>query len=321
MFKRADITTVHIEITTRCQALCPMCPRTDNPNLPSMDWTLDDFKQIFPPKVLTQLNLIYFCGNYGDPIMNSDLPLMCSYVKETAPHIQIDIHTNGGARSKEWWQDLYNCLPQKHTIVFALDGLADTHSLYRVNTSFTTVLNNAKTFIDVGGNAHWVFIRFKHNQHQVNEARLLAKQNKFSKFVVKDTTRFGLQETTLEPPTDTPVVFFNEQKFKDVYKTASIECYALKHNELYIDATKTVYPCCYLGMGKFYNSKKTELENIFTDQTRDIDSLFGDATKGIFNCLQNWNQFEVYWNDKKLIQCVRVCGDTPLTKPTTQWKN
>lgn len=319
MFNSTDITTVHIEITSRCQASCPMCPRTNNPHLRLNDWTIEDFKTIFTKAVLQQLKLIYFCGNYGDPIINNDLPLMCQYIKDNAPHIQVDIHTNGSARSTEWWKTLHSHLPKKHTIVFALDGLADTHSIYRVGTSFDVVLQNASTFINEGGNAHWVMIRFKHNQHQVNDAKLMAKQYKFNKFSVKDTTRFGLQHTTLQPATDTQVVFFDVDVFKQSYKNASIDCYALKSKEIYIDADKHVYPCCYLAMGKYYNSHESELENIFTTQYEKTEHLFTDARLGLFECTSKWKNFDTFWKKDKLLQCVRVCGSTPLTKPTSQW--
>lgn len=41
MFNFQDLKQVHLEITTRCQASCPMCSRNyhgglDNPNLKSM---------------------------------------------------------------------------------------------------------------------------------------------------------------------------------------------------------------------------------------------------------------------------------------------
>jgi MoaA/NifB/PqqE/SkfB family radical SAM enzyme len=46
MFKFNELKTVHLEISTRCQASCPMCPRkyhggVENPNLKLADWTYD----------------------------------------------------------------------------------------------------------------------------------------------------------------------------------------------------------------------------------------------------------------------------------------
>jgi len=51
-------------------------------------------------------------------------------------------------------------------------------------------MENAKAFIDAGGIAHWDFIVFQHNEHQVEEARHLAKEMGFKNFNVKKTTRW-----------------------------------------------------------------------------------------------------------------------------------
>ena len=51
MFDFNDLKTIHIELTTNCQAKCPMCSRNihsgvENPLLRIVQWTLDDFKTI-----------------------------------------------------------------------------------------------------------------------------------------------------------------------------------------------------------------------------------------------------------------------------------
>jgi sulfatase maturation enzyme AslB (radical SAM superfamily) len=65
---------------------------------------------------------------------------------------------------------------KRYHVRFALDGLKDTHSLYRMGSDYDTVVKNMKTFIDAGGRATWKFIVFKHNEHQVDEASKLARE-------------------------------------------------------------------------------------------------------------------------------------------------
>ena len=53
MFNFSDLKTIHIELTTNCQAKCPMCSRNihsgiENPLLKIVGWTLEDFKTIIP---------------------------------------------------------------------------------------------------------------------------------------------------------------------------------------------------------------------------------------------------------------------------------
>jgi hypothetical protein len=70
------------------------------------------------------------------------------------------------------------------------EGLEDTNHLYRQKVKWERVMENAKAFIDRGGHAKWDFIVFKHNEHQVDEARQLAMDMGFEKFQVKKTGRF-----------------------------------------------------------------------------------------------------------------------------------
>ena len=158
MFNFSQLSSVHIEISNRCQASCPMCPRNihggiDNPLIKNADWTLEEFKQVFNLETLNQLTKINFCGTFGDPMMNNDFIGMCSYIKDTAPHIDLHIHTNGSARSAEWWKQLAQVMTSKHQVVFALDGLEDTQALYRVGTSWKKIIENEKAFMSAGGTA------------------------------------------------------------------------------------------------------------------------------------------------------------------------
>lgn len=269
MFSFDQLNTVQIEISNRCQASCPMCLRNihggiENPNLMSRDWSLTQFKDTFNDDVMSQINWINFCGDYGDPIMNSNLVEMCSYATQKKPSLCITISTNGSAQSTKWWESLAAALPADHKVIFALDGLADTHNLYRIGTSYELIIKNAKAFIAAGGNAHWMFIRFKHNEHQVEEARKISKEIGFTNFVVKDSKRFGKKFPVLnkqgsvshylEPSTYgniKPVEFVDLKDYKQW--TNDISCFTYDSKELYIDANGYLMPCCLIGSFLYAN--------------------------------------------------------------------
>lgn len=352
MFNFNELKTVHLEISTRCQAACPMCPRNyhggqENPNLKLADWTYEDFVKIFTPAVLAQLEGIYFCGNFGDPIMNNDLIPMCQYLKNHAPHIDLRIHTNGGARSSVWWHDLREAMPDKHVVIFALDGLEDTHHLYRVGTFYERIVHNAKLFIDAGGVAEWVFIKFKHNEHQVEEAERRSKELGFQRFTVKNTIRFigenrfsvldkeGNILYYLEPPTTNQVVLIDKEtinNFKQWYEETKVDCYALSKKEIYIDAHKNIFPCCFLASAPYNHNNPQSIVADIRQQILDqyyelvndlggLDSLNAvqHGVEQIINSSQWQSVWEPYWNQKKLITCARVCGVSKLSKPNDQF--
>jgi hypothetical protein len=364
MFKFGELESIHVEITNRCQASCPMCPRNihggvDNPTLKINDWSYSDFVNIITPTVLQQIKQINFCGSFGDPIMNNNLIAMCRYVKETNPHIRIDIHTNGSARTTSWWQELAAALPEQHSVEFALDGLADTHALYRVGTDWNKVIANAKTFIASGGTAIWMYIRFRHNEHQIEEAELLANELGFDRFKLKDTRRFETEKFTvldragqvshyLEQPSNSPIRFVDRRSLETYSswpKKQDIDCFALNHSEIYIDACYTVMPCCMLAAFIYTNYDREILEKnglhheySYVDfgaqiqqQVFDIIEELGglDKLNACDNSIQNIIDDEVWqtiwqqkWQAAESIGCIALCSaSSPYIKLEEQWVN
>ena len=195
-FEIDEIRTVHVEITDKCNAACPMCVRNINggpvnPYLPKKEITLELFKKAFTPEVLQPLWRVYFCGNYGDPALGSELIEILQYIREVAPQVILGINTNGGVRSKSFWEQLGKILNQKGDYcTFSIDGLEDTNHIYRKHVSWSHVMESVKAFIFAGGNAHWDFLIFKHNEHQVETARELSMNLGFKEFHYKKTGRF-----------------------------------------------------------------------------------------------------------------------------------
>lgn len=348
MIKFDQLKSLHLEITNNCQASCPMCNRNinggkENPLIKVRSWTLDDFKTIMNKEVLKQINHFYFCGNFGDPILNNDLIGMCRYSSLVAPDVRIGIHTNGGARSTEWWIELPNVLPEKHLVTFAIDGLEDTHSLYRVGTNFDTVTRNAKSFIRSGGNAEWAFIKFKHNEHQVEEARVLAEKWGFKKFTVKNSSRFILEPKIdvvdrnntvthyIEPASEVTMKFIDKkiiQAYKQITDMSEINCKVRNDQEAYIDAYGDLYPCCWIASVPYSpipTDDAYEVRHEMLRQHWDLMSSLGDTNtitrsiKDIINSNEYQTVWDNYWNKDKLITCARTCGvNTSFAKPRDQ---
>jgi MoaA/NifB/PqqE/SkfB family radical SAM enzyme len=348
MFKFTELQQIHLEVTNNCQASCPMCNRNingglDNPLIKIRNWTIDEFKTVMNQEVLTQIDSFYFCGNFGDPILNNDLIKMCDYSKHTAPKVSISIHTNGGARSADWWRSLVHALPTNHRVVFALDGLHDTHHLYRVGTQFETVLENARAFIDEGGQAEWVFIKFKHNEHQVDEAQRLANLYGFKQFTVKNSSRFILEPRVdvvnrqgefmhfIEPATDVPLKFIDKkiiQEYKKIVDESVIECKVQNEKEVYIDAYGDLMPCCWLASVPYSYIDPNDTLEVRTEmlrQHKDLTNSLGEintftrSLKEIIDSVEYQTVWEEYWTTNKLITCARTCGvNTSFAKPRDQ---
>ena len=165
------------EITFRCNARCPACHRIKplRVNLNDKKYTisLENFKKLFKSSLLENLEWLVFNGNFGDSVMNKQFREILQYVK--SHDTKVLIHTNGGIHDKNYWTDVGNILTTRDIINFDLDGLQDTHHIYRINTTFDKVFENAKSVISTKRpQVHWKYIVFEHNKHQVEKARELA---------------------------------------------------------------------------------------------------------------------------------------------------
>lgn len=268
MYKYEDIRVLHLEVTDKCNAACPMCARNinggeDNPQLPEVELTLEDAVAMFTPEFVAQLDRMYMCGNYGDPIAARDTLEIFRYFRQNNPNMNLSLHTNGSAKAADWWAELARTLGKKGYVVFSIDGLEDTNHLYRQNTIFSKIMTNAQAFIDAGGRARWDYIVFAHNEHQVEEAEALANKMGFEKFQYKKSARFfsnasgvtkemhqsanrkGMQTTLLQPPTNPK---YRNSALKELSKIASTG------NEV-----------------KFLPSKVTDLDSILGRQTFNVD--------------------------------------------------
>ena len=195
------VTQVHWEPTDKCNSGCAMCPRYDSQGfelstLENVEWTLESFKKAWTVDFIKDLNKVLACGNFGDPCACKEFVDMYEYMREINPNIELACNTNGSLRTQDWWARLGKVITQRPDrtggyCTFSIDGLEDANHLYRRGTVWKNIMRNAEAFIAAGGEAHWDFIVFEHNEHQVDEARDLAIKMGFKNFNVKRTTRWN----------------------------------------------------------------------------------------------------------------------------------
>ena len=283
MYSYNDIRAVHLEITQRCQAACPMCDRNenggvDNRHITNAELSLEDCQSIFTPAFISQLNTMYMCGNLGDPIVARDSLEVFDYFRQHNSSMWLSMNTNAGAKSVEWWHDLAQIYGRNGAVIFSVDGLKDTNHLYRQNVVWDNVERNMRAFIDAGGRARWDFIIFGHNEHQVEEAEQLAKDWGVERFQKKKSGRFfsatskkkdthqaqnrkGQQTQLLEKPKklDNQNLALLKQKelektygsMMSYYDKCSIKCKVAEEKNIFITAEGLLMPCCWTA-GRMY---------------------------------------------------------------------
>jgi len=194
-----------METSSACNAACPMCLRTLDPKFnvltDSVSLSLDKVKEVFDVEFIKNLESMYMCGNYGDPAAAPECIDIFKYFRKVNPNIKLGLHSNGGLRSTAWWAEVGTILSRSEDYCFfGIDGLEDTNHIHRVAVNFNKVMANVTSFINSGGKAHWEFLIFAHNEHQVDDARELAKTMGFVGFREKISRRFEWVKTDLRPP-------------------------------------------------------------------------------------------------------------------------
>ena len=273
-----EIDAIHLELTDKCNASCPMCARNifggkANPYLPNSELSLEDVKKILPVERLKSLKRIYACGNFGDPIVAKDCLEVFKYFRQHNANLKLSLNTNGSLHDKEWWFQLGEVIGEKGDIKFGIDGLEDTHHLYRKGTDFNKIIENASAFIDASGKAVWEYIVFRHNEHQVEQARILSEKLGFSKFTVKKTGRFfSNQKLAAKDQQEVhnrkgELEYFLEKPLNEQYQNQSlkkeqgllekhgslesylnqtqVDCKTLNEKSLYISSEGLIFPCCW----------------------------------------------------------------------------
>jgi MoaA/NifB/PqqE/SkfB family radical SAM enzyme len=297
--KYRQITT---ELTFRCNAKCPACHRLKplrvNLNDEKYTITLKNFKKLFYPELLNNLEWMILNGNFGDSIMNKDFRNIIAYIKEHGTRVLI--HTNGGVHGHDYWTDVGNILTKDDIINFDLDGLEDTHSRYRINTTFEKVLSNAKSIIGTNRpQIHWKYIVFDYNQHQVEEARQLAKDLNFHTFSTVNTSR------DFHPPQSGQ--FRHTKKKVDLTTIPKkIICSWDDWGKWYVAPDGLLFRCCWTG-GHYYDE-----DNSRFFYSKDFEKLFNGFDTPIEQILEYnyWNKLQQYLQgyDRSFKLCKSQCG-------------
>ena len=235
-----NIKVLHLEPTDVCQAECPLCARETDKNFQKNvqhHLTVQQVLKHFDNDAIKQLDKMFMCGNYGDPVAGKNTIELYQYFRSVNPNIVLGMNTNGAIQNTFWWHGLAGILNQpRDYVVFSIDGLEDTNQVYRKNVNWAKLMVNARSFIEAGGSAHWDMLVYKHNQHQVDECEQLARNMGFKWFRAKISKR-GFTDR-LEQPIGWNIA---------TVVSSTVNCHALNEQSAYIDAQGNLSPCCWLG--------------------------------------------------------------------------
>lgn len=319
MYSYSDIRHVHLEISTRCNAACPGCPRNlcgvdVIDSYPLHDMTLVEAQHIFSPEFLQQLDAVLINGNLGDFVTARDGLEIVQYFRQQNKNLEITISTNASARPNIWVE----LAKLNVNVVFCIDGLKHTHELYRRQTNWDMIIEHAQSFISAGGNATWKMIVFDHNRHEIEQCKQLSQQlcfkdfqlidhgrNKFPVFDQKKNYLYSIGDSAESVDFDqihNTYIDSTINGYVEPVEKSSIQCSAKKQKSVYITATGEVYPCCWLG---FYPRTMWMMGN---SQVVPLLTHNNANYSSIQSAIHWFDQIEKTWKADPLVLCSINCG-------------
>jgi hypothetical protein len=215
-------------------------------------------------KQLPDLEVIDFCGTYGDAIAAANLLELTTIAKQHAKKIMV--RTNGSLRSEQWWTDYAALLKDiDHDVWFCLDGLEDTHSIYRQATDWNKIIANATAFINAGGTATWQFIPWKHNEHQIKDCLKLSRKMGFKNFKLISRVRQDFHARDYRTGESVDIQPWSQRIVNPLQQVHTIvhpeNCMHLDQPSIYLNANGKLNVCCHYNIHRSVDSL-TQLPNV-----------------------------------------------------------
>ena len=298
---------IDIELTSFCNIKCKGCFRVISKEadkiLNKSYIDIDVIRKRFQKEMFPSIKIINFCGSVDEPCSH---PQFFEIIKHFADwDCHINIATNGSLRTVKWWTELASILPRSHKVVWGIDGSDELSEEYREGSSFKKVQQNYRAFIAAGGRANWQFISFEHNEHQLETARQIAKDEGFVEF-----------KTIISHRKDSGGVKHKKVKAQE---SPCISCKYSNQKRIFVNHMGNVIPCCHLNskMLEFaVNPKpKDRFEEILVEEDYMNDINLANVSLDEAMNGKVWTEIQNSWtSDDRISKCVSTCKENNRDK-------
>lgn len=293
---------IDIELTSFCNIECKGCLRVQSKhadkfiNKTYLD--LNMIKEKFQKSMFPNIKIINFCGSIDEPTTHPQFFEIIEHFADWGAHI--NIATNGSLRTTQWWEKLASILPKSHKVTWGIDGADEVSEIYRKGSNFKKVESNFRAFNRAGGKSIWQFIVFEHNEHQLEAAKTIAKEEGFADFKVIISHRKDTQGIT--------------HKKVETEQSSCISCKYSNQKRIFVNHMGNVIPCCHLNSKMIEYSATTRVKDKFetileeSNYMEDIN-LYNASIESAING-KVWNKIINSWNTDDVVpRCNEVCKE------------
>ena len=298
---------IDIELTSFCNIRCKGCFSVISDHadkiLNKTYLDLDTIKEKFQKEMFPNIKIINFCGSVDEPCSHPQFHDIIEHFADWNAHI--NVATNGSLRTTSWWEKLAKIMPPSHRVTWGIDGSDALSEVYREGSNFTKVQQNYRAFIAAGGQSDWQFISFEHNEHQLETARQMAKDEGFKKFRTIISHRKDTGEVT--------------HKKIEVEESNCISCKYANQKRIFVNHMGNVIPCCHLNSKMLEypvsGNKHDKFEDILEQQDYMSDINLSNVSVEQAMNGKVWTEIKNSWtSDNKIPRCEQVCKENKRDK-------
>ena len=190
----------NIDASHRCIFRCPQCIRqktiSQDQIRRSFDLTEENFQKIFD----YYTEGVTFCGQISDPIYHPNFLNLLKMCNGQGKRVRIA--TVGSGKSDAWWDEAYSYGIGENAWYFGVDGIDEKSELYRIGSNFQDVWKRMKQGRDLGQLIVWQYIIFGYNEHEIDRAIEIAKEEDFSLLLINTNRGFNPNNRLLRSNVD-----------------------------------------------------------------------------------------------------------------------
>ena len=251
-----------IETGNICNLKCPLCPTgVEDLSMKKGFMRLEVFKKVFD-EVKDSIQAINLYS-WGEPLLNPDLINIINYAKKNKTNVKIITSTNLNIRNDHLLSEFIKSGIDE--VIISCDGVtAQTYVKYRKGGDFDLVMRNMKFLLaenkrlGMAVRLIWNFIVFKHNEHEVEDAKQLAAELGIELRIGKMRTSMkdeilGAHGKSIEKdidwiPDNPEYSAYNKEKMitKKIIKTCR-----KPWQEISVNWDGSIFPCCAIYGDKY----------------------------------------------------------------------
>ena len=188
----------NLDISHRCILRCPQCLRQKVEGQSRITRSFELEPHNFQKILDYYDNCITFCGQISDPIYHPKFLQFLKMCDGSGKGIRVATNGTLGPRmDMSFFEEAYKYCKGEISWYFGVDGLDKKSEIYRIGSNFEQVWEAMRLGVKMGHAIVWQYIIFGYNEHEVEQAKEIAKKEGFTLLLIKTNRGFDPRSRNL----------------------------------------------------------------------------------------------------------------------------